>query len=157
MGAFLGKCCQNAASSADQRIAAENGKHRTGPLQTYSSPPILRPKTLSLQVTLRPADENDLADCPNLAQMRSPAMSALSPLLEHKRTYLRHRRIDANDPPRTYVGSKCRIAAVSCHGVMCYPFCSEAQDAARVQNNFRYDPRTCLLLGCKLTVRQNRL
>jgi hypothetical protein len=31
MGVFLGNCCRNAASSADQRIAAKNAKHRTGP------------------------------------------------------------------------------------------------------------------------------
>ena len=30
MGLFSGKCCRNAASSADRRIAAKNGKHRTG-------------------------------------------------------------------------------------------------------------------------------
>ena len=36
----------------------------------------------------------------NLATMRSLAMSALSPVLEHKRTQLGNHGIDANDPKR---------------------------------------------------------
>jgi pimeloyl-ACP methyl ester carboxylesterase len=36
-----------------------------------------------------------------LARMRSPGMSALSPLLGHERTYRRHRGIDAIDPKAT--------------------------------------------------------
>jgi hypothetical protein len=44
MGVFLGKCCRNAASSADQRIAAKNAKHRTGPSSDLFKLPILKPQ-----------------------------------------------------------------------------------------------------------------
>ena len=34
----------------------------------------------------------------------------------------RNGRNDVNDPKQTSAGSKLRSAAVSCHGIMCYPF-----------------------------------
>jgi hypothetical protein len=40
-----------------------------------------------------------------MAQMRSPAMSALSPLLEHKRTQRGHDEISAIDPQRSFENS----------------------------------------------------
>jgi hypothetical protein len=50
MGVFLGMCCRNAASSADQRIAAKNAKHRTGP-----SSGLFKPANLKTQDALPPS------------------------------------------------------------------------------------------------------
>ena len=51
------------------------------------------------------------ASCRLMAQMRSPAMSALSPLLEHKRTQRGHDEISAIDPERSLAGPESRTAA----------------------------------------------
>ena len=48
-------------------------------------------------------------------------MSALSPLLEHKRTQREHDEISVIDPCATLAGSKYCTAAVCCRVEKCYP------------------------------------